>query len=109
MSRLEQVNDLLRDEVASLIKKSIDFASGTIFTVTKVQTSDDLKYAKIFVSVMPKDKETEVLEILETEIGNIQRGLNKKLVMRYVPKIRFVIDDSEGKVARIEELLNNDQ
>ncbi len=102
--RILRVNELIKQEISKLLKKEIDFAD-ILVTVTKVDTSPDLKYAKIKLTVLPSDKSESALKIINQHIYQIQQALNKKLTMKYVPKIKFEIDKLEAHAQRIEELL----
>ncbi len=105
--RIPKVNQLIKQEVSKLIKKEIDFAD-ILVTVTKAETSLDLKHSKISVIVFPSDKKETALEIINKHIYQIQQILNKKLNMKYVPKLRFEIDKLESRAQRIEELLSKE-
>lgn len=102
--RLQRINELLHREISQLLLCEFDFHQ-TLVTITKVETSADLRQAKIMISIMPIEKSQPVLQILERNIFQLQQLLNKKLKMRPVPKIQFVIDKSAANAQRIEELL----
>ena len=102
--RLERVNELLHREISQLFLRELDFYN-TLVTITKVETSVDLREAKIMISVMPYEKSQTALKVLEKNIFDLQQILNKKLKMRPVPKIRFEIDKLAAKAQYIEELL----
>jgi ribosome-binding factor A len=102
--RLQKLNQLIREEVGKIIQEEFEFKMGVLVTIIGVETSKDISHAKISLSVLPEGEEINVLRTLEKNIFHIQKLLNKKLVMRYVPKIRFVIDRSLKKAARIEEI-----
>lgn len=102
--RVQKLNRLIKEEVGKIIQKEFDFKKGVLITITKVDISSDFTHAKINISVLPESEEKIVLKELEKNIYHIQQLLNKKLVMQYVPKIRFVIDHSIKKAARIEEI-----
>jgi len=102
--RILRVNQLLKQEIGQSLLREIDF-DGTLVTITEVDASDDLRQAKVKISVMPTEKSEQVLRILEKNIYHLQQILNKKLNMKTVPKIRFVIDQTEVKAQRIEEIL----
>lgn len=103
-NRIQRVNELLKQEISKLILREIDFA-GALITVTEVKTSADLGQTKVKISVMPIKKGEQVLRIIEKKIFHLQQIINKKLNMKRVPKIRFVIDQAEIKAQRIEEIL----
>jgi len=110
--RVEQVNILIRDELANIIDREVDLPEKTFVTITRVDTSRDLRYANVFISVLGEAKEAEnvkeseyVLDIIEKNIYNIQQTLNRRLRMRPVPKIKFLIDREEIKREIIEKSL----
>jgi len=102
--RIQQVNALIKQQVSQLLLREIDFAD-ILVTITNVDTSPDLKNAKIRISVIPNDKSDLALEIIKRNIYNLQQELNKKLHLKFVPKISFEIDQIESKAQRIEEIL----
>ena len=109
MRRIEQVNDLIRQELGAIIKRDIEIPVETLVTVTHVETSPDLHYADIYLSVMPEGDEEATLAVFEKVIGETQRTLNRRLRMRPVPRIKFVIDRDEKKRERIERLLSRER
>lgn len=102
--RVEKVNLLIREKLAEIIHKEIEFPSGIFVTVTRVVSSHDLYYGDAFFSIFPK-KEKEVFRMLERKLPFIQNLLNKQLNMRPVPRLRFRIDEEEKSRERIEKLL----
>jgi len=104
--RIEQLNSLVLQEVAAIISREIEFPSGMFVTMTKVSVADDAESAKVWVSVLPALHQSDALELLNSRIGDIQSVLNKKLVMKFVPKLSFVIDESNEKAATITKVLD---
>ena len=74
-------------------------------TITKVDTSKDLRHAKVFASVFPENEAEYALKTMKKERGAIQRALNKKLYMKPLPEISFVFDPTESGAQVIEDLL----
>jgi len=103
-NRIKKVNELLRQQVSQLLLKEVDFGN-VLVTITQVETSVDLRCAKIKISVLPNERNELVLKILKKEIFGLQQKLNKKLFMKPVPKISFEIDKIETKAQKIEEIL----
>ena len=91
--RILKINKLLKQEVGKIIFEEIDLEKEILATVIKVDTPDDLRYSKIFISVLPPEKTEEIFEKLNKNIWGIQQILNKKLKMRQVPRIEFEIYD----------------
>jgi ribosome-binding factor A len=102
--RIERVNELLRHEISQIILREIEFGSNMV-TITNVQTTGNMQQAKIKIMVLPDKNSAWVLEKLKKNIWQIQQFLNKKLKMRPVPRIEFVIDQEQTKAEKMEELL----
>lgn len=107
--RIAKVNKLFKQEVGRAILEDVDFPVNFVVTVIRVDTSLDLHYADVFVSVMPKEKAEEAMDILDGEIYGIQQKINKKMFMKPVPMIRFKLDRSGDNVDRINEIINEDR
>jgi len=103
--RLLRINSLIRDELSNILLREVEFPDGVLVTITRVETSDDLFNASVYVSVMPDDKKDRVFEILNKLVYFIQQRLNKRLRMRPIPKIFFKKEKLTGEAARVEELL----
>ncbi len=103
--RIQRVNELLKHEIGELILKEFDFSRDTMVTITEVNTSPDLRQAKIKVSIIPFLRAEKVLKVLNSQILNLQRPLNQKLKMKIIPKIKFELDTSEEKTNKVEQLL----
>ena len=106
--RIEQVDVLIKEVVSGILLRSIQFPERALVTVTRVSTSPDIHYANVFVTVFSQKSgdADEVMKILKHSIGAIQRELNKKLRMRPVPRIQFLIDEEEMRREKIESLLS---
>ena len=107
--RIEKINKLLKQQISQAILKNLEFKKETMITVTRVETSPDFNYAKTKVSIIPFDKAEKILEILKIKKGTIQRSITKNLEMKKVPKVRFVLDKTEQKVSRVEQLIKKMQ
>ncbi len=105
--RTERVNDLLRQEISELINHQVkDPRLGGFVTVTEVSTSSDLRYAKVFVSIMGSEQDKrKVLQGLASASGFLRRGLGVRLSMRRIPELVFHQDDSIERGAHILELI----
>ena len=82
------------------------FGLTGMITVSLVETTPDLREAKVWISVFNQDSQ-EVLKILNQEVYDIQGRLYKGLAMRLVPKVRFVIDHSGEYSDHINQVLKN--
>src|SRR3972149_12054491 len=111
VKRLEKLNEQLKEELSKIILREMDFSNETLVTITRVETSDTKLACRVFISILaPGDEaEDEILSELIRRSGFIQRILNRRLRIRPVPKIRFLIDTEEKKRERIEKLLSEIQ
>lgn len=103
--RIKKINDLLRDEIGKILLKNLIIKEGVLVTVMGVSVSPTLEHATVKISVLPEIAAKEVMKNIKYQIYDIQQQLNKRLVMRPVPKIRFEIDTTEEHAGRIENLL----
>lgn len=105
MERIQRVNQLIRKEISQIILRELDFPKNILVTLTRVDTSRNLIHAKIYISVMPENETQQILEALNQKIYDIQQQLNKRLKMRPIPKINFVVEKETAQAGKIEELL----
>ena len=103
--RVEKLSNLLREELAAILERDIEFPDGMLVTLTRVAVSPDAHYASAMISVLPEKAQKDALEILRKNVYDIQQILNRRLRMRPVPKIRFVPDEGEAKRERVEKSL----
>ncbi len=103
--RIQKINELLKQEIGSLISKELDFNRDTLITITEVKTSPDLINAKVKISVLPTFKSEQVLRVINSQIFNLQKLLYAKLKMKIIPKIKFELDVSYEKFDRINQLI----
>lgn len=108
--RLKRVESLIRDLVSSLIMKGIikDPRVNTLITITGVEISSDLSYAKVYVSSFESTQKMEkAAEALNHAAGFIQKNISRDLKMRVTPKLRFIVDDSIKKGFEINEKIDS--
>ncbi len=104
LRRIERINQVIREEVTKILDRELEFPEGALVTVTRVSASPDARHASVFFSVLgaaPGD----ALAILEKNVYHIQQMVNRRLRMRPVPKIRFIIDEGERRREQVERSL----
>lgn len=89
-----------------MLHKEIEWPHGVFVTVSRAEVADDAESAKVWLSVFPTEQSEAALELVQRQIGNLQHLLNKRLVMKFVPKLSFVLDHAEEKVASLNALLD---
>lgn len=107
--RILKINKLIKQELGKIILTDVDFPRDIILTITKVDTSADLHYADVFISVLPDEKSIEIKEMIEENIYFIQGRLNRKLFMKPLPRIRFIIDRSGEYVEKIGKIIEENK
>ena len=105
--RLEQVSSLLQQDVAAIIRRELEFSAGVIVGIARVVLGPDLKFARIYVSVLPESEAEAVLKQLHNNRTAIQKQLVANLSMKFTPKISFSLDDTESQASRIESLIDS--
>ncbi|NQV13499.1 MAG: ribosome-binding factor A [Parcubacteria group bacterium] len=103
--RLRKVNSLVQEELGKIINEEVELPASIMVTIASVETSVDLNHATVNIIVTPKIKTPSTLRQLKRNIYHLQKSLNKRLVLRYVPKIRFAVDIVQDELDRVEELL----
>ena len=104
--RQEQVNELIRIELAQLFTKELELPHGAMITISHVETSVDMEHARVFLSISPVERRVEIWPTLLPQHGHFQRLLNHRLHMDHVPLIEFLHDESEEKAERLNQLLD---
>ncbi len=104
--RSSRVGDQIKREISEMVLLVLKDPKLGFITITDVELTDDLRYAKVFYSVLGDEKEKkESLKGLERAKGFIQREIGKRIRLKHIPQIMFRYDNTEEKAARIEQLL----
>jgi ribosome-binding factor A len=103
--RSQRVSDLLREEISDIIIYKLKDPRIGFVTVTGVDVTDDIKIAKVYVSILDDEQKEITLEILNSAKSFIRSNLLKRLRMRSIPLIEFKLDTSIEYGNRIERLL----
>ena len=107
--RIQKVNELLKRELGKIILKELEFPRDTLITIINVESSPDLREAKIWVSVIPGNQISLALQVLKKNIYGLQKKLDKRLKMRPVPRIEFLKESKSEEAQKIEEILDKIQ
>ena len=106
-NRIGRINEEIQRELAELIPAVKDPRVSGMISVTAVETTPDLRYAKAYISVLDKENGERVLKGLRSASGWLRRELGSALKLRYTPELVFQLDDSIDKGAHILELLRS--
>ena len=107
-NKIERINEDIQRVLASLLRDIKDprIKQGMI-SVTDVNTTGDLRYARVFLSVYGLESEKEFKKGLKSAAGYLRRELGSVLSLRYTPELIFELDNSIERGARINTLLND--
>ena len=106
-NRIGRINEELQRELSALLRTVKDPRVTGLISVTAVETTTDLKYAKVYVSVLDRSTAKDVMRGLRSAAGYLRRELGHALNLRSVPELEFIQDDSIDKGAHILSLLRD--
>ncbi len=104
MSRVDKLDSILQKEISNIIQFDLNNPEIGFVTVSEVRLSPDLSKARVYVSFFGKNYE---IAALKKSKGFIKTELSKRLKIRKIPDIEFVVDDTLEKVDRINEIVHN--
>ena len=107
-NRIGRINEEIQRELAGQLRHLKDpRVQGGMVSITHVDTTGDLRYARVYISVLDKSQENDVLKGLKSAAGFLRRELGRALQLRYTPELQFVADDSIQHGTHILEVLRN--
>lgn len=106
-NRLGRINEEIMRELSTLMRTLKDpRVSGAMVSITRVEATPDMRYAKVFISVLGDEKAlSDAVRGLKSAAGFLRRELSSRLNLRYTPELSFSPDDSITHGAHIMELL----
>lgn len=106
-NRIGRINEEIQRELGGQLRRLKDprVSQVGMVSITRVDTTGDLRYARVYVSVLDKAQEKEVLKGLKSAAGFLRRELGQALQLRYTPELQFIPDDSILHGAHILEVL----
>ena len=106
-NRIGRINEEIQRELADLLRELTDpRVHKTMLSITRVETTPDLRYAKVYVSLLDKEFTKETLAGLHSSGGYLRRALGKNLQLRYTPELQWQADDSIVQGAHILDILS---
>lgn len=106
-NRIGRINEEIQRELANLLRELKDpRVQKTMLSVTRVETTPDLRYAKVYVSLLDKEYTKETLAGLKSSSGYLRRELGRSLQLRYTPELQWQADDSITHGAHILDILS---
>lgn len=107
--RIERVEKLIKEEISLIflheLQDKLPNNEIGFVTITGVKVSADLKIAKVYISVLDREKRDEVLEKIRLKTGFIRSLLASRIKIKFTPELKFFIDDTLDYVEKIEGLI----
>lgn len=106
MARIDKINEEVRRELANVIRELKDSRIPMMTSVVAVSVTNDLRYAKAYISVMGSEEEQKkAIEGLKSAAGYVRREMGKRVQLRATPEFIFELDHSIEHGAYIDSLL----
>ena len=107
-NRIATINQEIQKELSALLRNVKDpRVQNTMISITRVETTPDLRWAKVYVSFLEEHRAAEAMKGLKSAGGYLRRQLGSNLKLRYAPEIVWALDDSITYGARMRELINS--
>ena len=107
-NRIGRINEEIQRELSDLLRELKDpRVHKTMLSITRVETTPDLRYCKVYVSLLDKEFTKETIAGLKSSSGYLRRELGRSLNLRYTPEIQWSLDDSITYGAKMLKLINN--
>lgn len=107
-NRIGRINEEIQKELSSVIRNLKDpRVQDTMISVTRVEATPDLRWAKVYVSFLQEEKAKDALKGLKSASGYLRRELGQRLQLRYTPELQWEQDDSIVYGAKMLKLINS--
>ena len=107
-NRINRINEEIQKELSSLIRTLKDpRIQDTMISITRVETTPDLRYTKVYVSFLQEEKAADAMKGLKSAAGYLRRELGSALNLRYTPQIMWALDDSITYGTKLLALINS--
>ena len=107
-NRINRINEEIQKALAELIRELKDpRVQNTMISITRVETTPDLRWAKVYVSFLQADRAKDAIKGLKSAGGYLRRELGRALNLRYTPELAWELDDSITYGAKMLALINS--
>ena len=107
-NRINRINEEIQKELSNLLRTVKDpRVQDTMISITRVETTPDLRYTKVYVSFLQEEKVKDAMKGLQSAGGYLRRQLGSNLKLRYAPEIVWALDDSITYGAKMLKLINS--
>jgi len=108
---MDKVNSLLLRELDPLLQRERIEQRGwqedIVLSLTKIETSRDLKHAKVYFTAYPAKFQGDAKKFLQGKAYDWQKSLARKITLKYIPKLEFLVDEGQANAMEVEKILND--
>ena len=107
-NRIGRINEEIQKELSDLLRQLKDpRVQATMISITRVETTPDLRWAKVYASFLDESKAADAMKGLRSASGFLRRELGRSLNLRYTPELQWALDDSITYGAKMLKLINS--
>ena len=107
-NRIGRINEETQKELSTLIRNLKDpRVQNTMISITRVETTPDLRWAKVYASFLQEDRAADAIKGLKSASGYLRWELGRSLNLRYTPELVWELDDSITYGAKMLKLINS--
>ena len=104
--KTERINHMIREEISKILMLEVKDENIKFVTVTDCDTSNDLSYCKVYVTVLDSEKKEETLKALNNASSFIRGELAKRIEIRNIPELKFFYDESISYGEKIDKIID---
>ena len=104
--KIERINHMIMEEISKILTLEVKDEDIKFVTVTDCDTSSDLSYCKVYVTVLEQEKKDETLKALNNASSFIRGELAKRIEIRHIPELKFIYDESIFYGVKIDKIID---
>lgn len=104
--KIERINHMIMEEISKILMLEVKDEDIKFVTVTDCDTSTDLSYCKVYVTVLEQEKKDETLKALNNASSFIRGELAKRIEIRHIPELKFIYDESIFYGEKIDKIID---
>ena len=105
--RIGRINDDIKQELSAMLPALKDPRVRGIISITRVDTTADLRYCKVYISALDRENLDQVIKGLKSASGYLRRELGHRMSLRYTPELQFIPDDSIDRGTKLIKMMED--
>lgn len=105
--RIARLNHTYMEEISMILMEEVDDEDLKKVTITGVEVTNDLSYAKVYFTILEKEKKAEILTSLDSAASFIRGCLAQRIEIRHTPELKFLYDESSEYGEKIDKIIDN--